>query len=235
LIIVRTGRLLSAGVQVFVTGGTGYVGRPLIEQLLARGHSVHALTRASSEARVPAGARVVVGDALDSATFMSAIPSGATLVHLVGTPHPTPAKTQEFQRVDLTSIWASVAAAQQADVRHLVYVSVAHPAPVMKAYIAVRREGEALIAASGIPATIVRPWYVLGPGRWWPYALVPVYALLRRIPATREGAMRLGLVTRRDMVRTLVRAVEAPPVSGIRIVDVPRIRAASELAVIVGR
>jgi uncharacterized protein YbjT (DUF2867 family) len=166
----------------------------------------------------------VVGNALDGATFAAVIPAGSTLVHLVGTSHPSPLKAAEFQAVDLASIWASVAAAQQADVRHLVYVSVAHPAPVMRAYTAVRREGEALVRASGIPATFVRPWYVLGPGHRWPYVLIPVYAMLRWIPATRDGATRLGLVTRRAMVDTLVRAVETPPVSGVRIVDVPDIR-----------
>jgi uncharacterized protein YbjT (DUF2867 family) len=109
-------------------------------------------------------------------------------------------------------------------VRHFVYVSVAHPAPVMRAYIAVREEGETLVRASGIPATILRPWYVLGPGHRWPYLLLSVYALLRRIPATRDGAERLGLVTRRAMISALVRAIEAPPDGPVRIIEVPEIR-----------
>jgi hypothetical protein len=75
-----------------------------------------------------------------------------------------------------------------------------------------------------VPATILRPWYVLGPGHYWPYLLVPIYALLRRLPKTRESAERLGLVTRDAMVAALVRAVEAPPADGVRIVDVPAIR-----------
>ena len=54
--------------------------------------------------------------------------------------------------------------AAQAAVDHFVYISVAHPAPVMHAYIAVRQEGEALIRATRIRATILRPWYILGPG-----------------------------------------------------------------------
>ena len=73
---------------IFVTGGTGYIGRPLIEALHERGHAVHALVRRGSEARLPAYARQVIGDALDAASFASAVPAGATVVHLVGTPHP---------------------------------------------------------------------------------------------------------------------------------------------------
>jgi uncharacterized protein YbjT (DUF2867 family) len=102
-------------------------------------------------------------------------------------------------------------------------VSVAHPAPVMKAYIAVRQEGERLVRASGARATILRPWYVLGPGHLWPYALLPLYALLERLPSTAEGARRLGLVTRRQIVAALVQAVENPP-DAVRIVEVPEIR-----------
>jgi hypothetical protein len=72
-------------------------------------------------------------------------------------------------------------------------------------------------------ATIVRPWYVLGPGHRWPYALLPIYAALERIPATREAAARLGLVKLPQMVAALVHAVEHPP-DGVRVLDVPAIR-----------
>jgi uncharacterized protein YbjT (DUF2867 family) len=145
------------------------------------------------------------------------------VVHLVGTPRPNPTKAAEFRRVDLASIRASTVAAQQAGARHLVYVSVAHPAPVMRAYIAVRQEGESFVEASGIPATILRPWYVLGPGHRWPYLLVPLYAALRLLPATRAGAERLGLIPREAMIAALVSAVETPPTQRARIVEVPDI------------
>ena len=58
--------------------------------------------------------------------------------------------------------------------------------------------------------TIVRPWYVLGPGHRWPYALLPMYWLCERIPSTRDGVRRLGLVTLPQMTRTLVSAIENP-------------------------
>lgn len=213
---------------VFVTGGTGYLGRPLVEALLADGADVHTLVRAGSQHKLPAGAIAHLGDALDAASFAHLIPADATLVHLVGTPHPNPSKAAEFRRVDLASIQASIAAAGVAGVRHLVYVSVAHPAPVMQAYIAVREEAETLIANSGIPATVLRPWYVLGPGHRWPWVLLPLYALLRILPATRAGALRLGLVSRRQMIAALCTAIDAAPANGVRVVDVEDIRRASK-------
>lgn len=208
---------------MFVTGGTGYLGRPLVAELLARGHRVRALVRSGSERRLPAGALPVLGNALDAISFASQVPPADTLVHLVGTPRPSPAKAAEFRAVDLVSIRVAIAAATQAKVSHLVYVSVAQPAAVMRAYVAARQEGEGLIRASGLPATFVRPWYVLGPGHRWPYLLVPLYAVLRWLPSTREGARRLGLVTRPQMIRALVGAVELGP-KGIRVIDVEQIR-----------
>lgn len=211
--------------DVLVTGGTGYLGRPLSAALADRGHRVRVLCRPGSSVRVAPSARAIEGNALDASSVRDALVAGATLVHLVGTPHPSPAKAAEFERVDLASIRASVQSARDGGAAHLVYVSVAHPAPVMRAYIDVRRRGEEAIADAGLTATILRPWYVLGPGHRWPVVFLPVARLLEWFPATRDTARRLGFVTLAQMVAALVRAVEAPPAPGDRrIVDVPAIR-----------
>lgn len=214
--------------NVFLTGGTGYLGRRLIPELARRGHAVRALVRPGSEGKLPTGCQAVTGDPLDGVTFVGAIEPADTFVQLVGTPRPSPAKARQFREVDLVSVRESAAAAATAGVEHFVYVSVAQPAPVMKAYLAVRAEGEALIRRAGLTATLLRPWYVLGPGHRWPHLLVPVYWLLERLPPTREGARRLGLVTWRQMIAALVAAVESPPESE-RIVEVPEIRTAAAL------
>lgn len=210
---------------VFVTGATGYLGGALTPRLLAGGHRVVALARRGAEGRVPAGSETVTGDALDATTYGARVPKGATFVHLVGVAQPSPKKARAFRDVDLASLRAALSAAVPAGVSHFVYLSVAHPAPAMKAYWEARAEGESLLVATGLPATILRPWYVLGPSHRWPYVLVPVYAIAELLPATREGARRLGLVTLGQMTRALVQAVENPP-NGVRIVDVPAIRAA---------
>ena len=90
--------------------------------------------RGVGSARVPAKATPVIGDALDGKSVESALQPGDTIIHLVGTPHPNPSKAEQFEKVDLVSIRATVAAAKNAGHSHLVYVSVAQPAPVMRAY-----------------------------------------------------------------------------------------------------
>jgi uncharacterized protein YbjT (DUF2867 family) len=212
--------------RVFVAGATGFVGKALVPVLVARGHTVRALARPGSEARAPQGCEVVIGDALAGATYEAGVAACDTFAHLIGTPHPAPWKGASFRRVDLGSAREAAAVAARAGVRHFVYVSVARPAPVMRAYVEARAEAEAAILATGLAATILRPWYVLGPGRRWPLALVPVYRALEAFPATRESARRLGLVTLDAMVSSLVAAIEDPPAAGVRVLDVTAIQAA---------
>lgn len=123
---------------------------------------------------------------------------------------------------------ASVEALPGSRIRHYVYLSVAQPAPVMRAYVAVRAEGEARLrvcveAGTLESAVFLRPWYVLGPGHRWAYALLPLYKLLEAIPATREGARRNGMVTLDRMLAALMRSVAASR-PGSQILEVPAIR-----------
>ena len=212
--------------SVFVTGGTGYIGCCLIPALMERGHQIRALVRPGSEGKLPPGCPLLFGDALNGASYADRVPPADTFVQLVGYPKPDPRKAQQFRDVDLKSGLEGVAAARRAGVAHFIYVSVAHPAPIMQAYIQPRMEVEEAIRSSGLNATILRPWYVLGPDHRWPYLLLPAYAVMSLIPGRRETARRLGLVTLKRMTSALVEAVERPA-SGVRVVEVPEIRRAA--------
>lgn len=215
----------SAPRRILVTGATGYLGREFLPRLRERGHFVRALVRKGSEGKLPPGVEACVGDALQEPDVRSALAGCDTVVHLVGVPKPSPAKAREFREIDLVSIRAAVAAAAAVVPRpHFIYLSVAQPAPVMRAYVEVRAEGEALIRSARLRATLLRPWYVLGPGHRWPLILLPAYWLLTLIPGTRASARRLGFVTLTQMVTALVHAVEHEP-AAVEIVDVPAIRA----------
>jgi len=209
--------------NLFITGGSGYIGSRLIPALQARGHTVRALVRRGSESRFSPKTEVIEGNALQMDSYTDEIAPAETFVHLIGTPHPSPAKAKQFREIDLVSVQVASKAARAAAVRHFIYLSVAQPAPIMAAYLKVRQEGEAILRQTGIPLTFVRPWYVLGPGHWWPYAILPIYWLLELLPSTREAARRLGLVTVQQVVNSLVWAVENPP-EEIRILGVPEIR-----------
>jgi len=209
--------------NVFVTGATGYIGSRLIPLLQSRGHQVTALARKGSEHKLASGCNVVCGNALNGSGYRESLNGADTFIHLVGVAHPSPAKAREFVEIDLKSAQEAIRVAAEKDIRHFVYLSVAHPAPAMHAYIDVRARCEQSLQESGLPATIIRPWYVLGPGHRWAYALLPAYKVAEVIPATRESARRLGLVKISEMVRAIANLVDDPP-NGVRVVEVPRIR-----------
>jgi uncharacterized protein YbjT (DUF2867 family) len=193
-----------------------------------RGHEVKAVVRPGSENKIGGGVAIVSADPLKEDSYAVAVRGCDTFVHLIGVPHPSPAKAAQFRAIDLPSIRVAVKAARDAGIRHFVYLSVAQPAPMMEAFIAVRAEGEALLRGSGMNATFIRPWYVLGPGHWWPYAILPFYKVAELLPPTRESARRLGLVTISQMLTALVWSVDNPA-NGIRVLDVPKIRELSRL------
>jgi uncharacterized protein YbjT (DUF2867 family) len=209
--------------NVFITGGTGYIGSRVIPALLERGHTVRALIRPGSEKKLASGAWPILGNALNATTFARYVAPSDTFLQLVGVAHPSPSKAEEFQKIDLVSIQESVKAIQDSTIRHFIYLSVAHPAPAMKAYVAVREEGERLVRATNLPATFVRPWYVLGPGHWWPYALLPFYWIWGAFPAQRDTARRLYPVKLAQVVSAIVDAVEHPP-SAIRVIEAPELQ-----------
>ena len=98
---------------VFVAGGTGYVGRPLIRRLLERGHEVCALVRPGSDAKLPPGCQAVFGDALDGSSYAAHIRPSKTFVQLVGVAHPNPRKARNFA----ASIWLPAGARSKPPVR----------------------------------------------------------------------------------------------------------------------
>ena len=169
---------------------------------------------------------IEVADPLDAQSLQSHMKPGDTVVQLIGVSKPTPWKGPQFRAVDLVAGLTAIKAASQAGVSHFVYVSVAHPAPMMKEYIAVRAECEAALRTSGLSATILRPWYILGPGHWWPLLLKPAYWFCKRWPLTRASATRLGLVTLHEMLGAMVWAVEHPTDS-LRVLEVPDIKTIS--------
>jgi uncharacterized protein YbjT (DUF2867 family) len=215
--------------RIFVTGGTGFLGRPLLAALLAQGRTVAALVRPGSLARLPAGCRPVLGDALIGDSYAAAVGPGDVFVHLVGVAHPSPRKALAFRAVDLASVSTAAKVARERGVARFVYVSVAQPAPIMQAYVEARAAGEAILRQTGLATTVVRPWYVLGPGRRWPLLLLPLYALCWLFPRARATARRLGLVSQRQMIAALQAAIAAST-PGTVVLDVPAIRACSAAA-----
>ncbi|WNG46841.1 NAD(P)H-binding protein [Archangium minus] len=67
---------------ILVTGATGIVGRHLVQQLVAAGHRVRALSRRPAQANLPPEVEVVAGDLADVGSLARAF-EGVSAVHLI--------------------------------------------------------------------------------------------------------------------------------------------------------
>ena len=212
---------------IFITGGTGYIGSRLIAALLQTGdYRIKALARKGSEHKLPPGCEVVIGDALDASSYRSASHNTDVFIHLIGVPHPSPAKIAAFETIDLVSVQQAAVVISNNQLPHVIYLSVSqYPGRIMKEYRNIRATSEGLLQSTGARCSFIRPWYVLGPGHWWPVLLMPLYTLARLLPATREQSRQQGLVTIKQMIRTLHFAINHPPENGVRIYNVPDIKA----------
>jgi len=209
---------------IFITGGTGYMGKRLIKKLVSQGYDVTALVRKGSEGKLPKGVRAIIANPFDATTFQQWIPKGAVYVQLLGVSHPSPRKKELFHQIDLPSVKASADAAVFASVSHFVYLSVAMtPTRIMQDFQEVRREGEAYLLTKGFPCTFVRPWYVLGPGHLWPVFLLPFYGIAELVPAWRQKTRAFAFVTIGQMIETLQKAIASPP-QRKRIVEIRQTR-----------
>lgn len=138
---------------ILVLGGTGLLGKPVVESLLNAGYGVRVLVRDTNRAwsLLPESVEMVPGDAT-SAEGVEAAMDGAHGVHVsVGGPDELPA----VQNV--------VAAASGAGIQRITYLSGASVSeendwfPMVKQ----KREAEKLLEASGVPYTIFRPTWVM--------------------------------------------------------------------------
>ncbi|MEP7318824.1 MAG: NmrA family NAD(P)-binding protein [Panacibacter sp.] len=146
-------------------------------------------------------------------------------MQLLGVAHPGPGKKEQFITIDLASVNASADAAKEAGVTHFIYVSVAQiRTSIMHDYQQCRALGEAAIRDTQIPATFIRPWYVIGPGHYWPLLFQPVFKIMEWLPPTANKAKALRLVTLKQMLNTLLYAVELEPFAGTNIIEIDTIR-----------
>jgi len=209
---------------VFITGGTGYIGSRLIRQLIQRRITVKALVRKGSEHRLPAGCEVVTGNPFDAFTFEKYISPSDIFVQLLGVPHPSPKKKKLFKTIDLASVKESVKACSASGIKYFIYVSVAQtPTNIMRDFQLIRAEAEEIIKQSGMNTTFIRPWYVVGPGHYWPLLLLPVFKLLEIIPSTKTKAKKLALININQMLNALIFAIEHPN-EGIRIIEIEEMK-----------
>jgi len=159
--------------MILVIGGTGQVGRRVVELLRAGGHQVRILTRDPSRAARPApdGIEYVTGDLLDGDSVRNALDGVSAVVCTAHGGHG--ARAAGPRGVEGRGLPQLIRLASQLPLRQFVYTSAASarpdsPADLFRAKAAV----EAALLASGVPCSVIRPTHLLE--TWVPLLAEPL-------------------------------------------------------------
>jgi farnesol dehydrogenase len=170
------------GRVTLVTGATGFIGRYVVRQLVARGERVRALVRDVSLARelLPQeGVELCPGDLRRPEGFRAATEGADAVVHLGAIARAKSRDPDDFERVNVRAVESLLAAASEAGVRRVVHVSTVvtlpphRPAPIngasreLTAYERTKIAGERCVEEwvhDGHDAVVVHPTRVYGPG-----------------------------------------------------------------------
>ncbi len=203
--------------QVLITGGTGFVGRWVVKELLARGHGVRALVRPGSEGKLEKGqgVEVVTGDVLKPEDVRAAASGCEGVIHLVGIIREFPREGITFERLHVEATLNVVAAAQESGARRYLQMSAlgARPAPA-DPYHVTNYRADQYVMESSLAWTIFRPSLIYGPGdkscnyfaaqiRRWPV-----------FPVIGDGLYRLQPVPVWIVAQAFARALTLPHTEG---------------------
>jgi uncharacterized protein YbjT (DUF2867 family) len=150
--------------RILVVGGAGFVGRYVVDRLVAAGDRVVVPTRRRDNARhlfVLPTVSVVETDVGVGADLPRLAQGAAAVVNLVGILNETGGQTFQKAHVDLTR--RVIAACEAAGVRRLVHMSALNAdREGPSRYLRSKGEAEAAVAASGLDWTIVEPSVIFG-------------------------------------------------------------------------
>jgi nucleoside-diphosphate-sugar epimerase len=216
--------------SILVTGATGFVGRHLVRALLARGERVRALGRNEAACAALAAARseVVRADLRDRAAVVAACAGVDAVLHVGALSAPW-GSAADFQAINVGGTQHVVAGCQKHKVGRLVHVSspsvvfdgrdqhelteaAPYPRRFVSAYSLTKKLAEDVVnaaARAGLPAVILRPKAVFGPGDT---ALLPrLLAAARqgRLPQVGTGRNRVDLTYVDNVVQALLLALSA--------------------------
>ena len=147
--------------KLAVTGGTGFVGRRLIQLAVQRGHDVRALTRRPQDQQK--NVEWIEGSLEDREALERLVTASDAIIHVAGVINAPDAAG--FEAGNVTGTLAMLAAATAAGTQRFIHVSsLAAREPGLSQYGASKARSEDLVQSSGLNWVIVRPPAVYGPG-----------------------------------------------------------------------
>ena len=219
--------------RVLVTGASGFIGGVLCAKLLEEGHEVDALVRRPGSE--PAGVRPLAGDLGDGPALLATLAQARPqcVVHLAAeiASQRSERKLREVNVAGTERLLAACLALAGADPGsgpRVVFCSTvvtgdAHgellteerPLPVDTPYGRSKQEGERLVRESGLPAVVIRPSHVYGPGGWYAEELLARLRQPGRFAVIGNGENLWDVVHVADVAAALALAVAEAPAGSL--------------------
>jgi NADH dehydrogenase len=152
--------------KIFLTGGTGYVGRDLVGRLRSAGHEVRCLVRRESAAKLAdmPGVETVVGDITDRAGLKGKLDGCEAAINLVGIIKEMPSQGVTFERVHYEGARNVIDEAVRAGIGRFLQMSALGAREGAKSrYHQTKYQAEQYLKQSGLKFTIFRPSIIFGP------------------------------------------------------------------------
>lgn len=182
---------MKAPAPIVVLGGTGFVGRHLVARLSAAGHRVLVLSRNREQRpdlRLLPGVTVRTADVHDRQQLMAAFQGAAAVINLVGILNERGFRGKGFEKVHVELTRSVLLACRGAKVRRLLQMSALRAGEGDSHYLRTRGEAEALVRASGLDWTLLRPSVIFGRGDGLFCRFAGLLRWLPVLPLARAGA-----------------------------------------------
>ena len=199
--------------RIFVTGGTGFVGKYVIRALLAQGFLVRALVRHGSERDLQGFESIerVPGDVLKPDALPASVEGCAAMVHLVGIIREHRSRGITFEALHTRATQNMLAVARAAEVKRFVHMSALGVRPDARArYHRTKWAAEQAVRASGLDWTIFRPSVIFGRGDELVTMLANMVRRLPVVPVLGDGRYRLQPIAGEQVAEGLARTPRSP-------------------------
>lgn len=203
--------------QVFVTGGSGFVGQEMLRQLVAAGHGVRVLLRAGSQGKLRQFERIEIipGDVTEPSTLEGVLEGCDAVIHLVGIIREIPSRGVTFQRLHVEATKNILAAAGRQKVARFVHMSANGAREIAGTpYHRTKWQAEQAVRDSGLAWTIFRPSLIYGRHDQFITMLAEQVRKLPLVPVIGDGRYCLSPVAVEDVARSFVTALELPETAG---------------------
>lgn len=196
--------------RVLVTGGTGVVGRPTVDRLLERGHTVRLLSRHADEDAQdwPEGVEAFQAHVADAGSLHGAADGCDVVLHLAGIAVENPPEAT-FERVNVEGTRNLLMEATRAGAPRFVYVSSLGAERGESDYHRSKHTAEQLVRGYAGDWLIVRPGNVYGPGDEVVSLLLKMVRTLPVVPVIGNGDQPFQPIWAEDCATALALAVES--------------------------